>query len=89
MKKIVLKLIEFYQKYISPATPPRCRYIPTCSAYTYEAVENFGVFKGLYLGLKRILRCNPFHKGGFDPVPATFSFFSHKNKEKSRKCLDL
>ncbi|CEP77962.1 MAG: membrane protein insertion efficiency factor YidD [Defluviitoga tunisiensis] len=87
MKKFVLKSIEFYQKRISPTTPPRCRYIPTCSAYTYEAVERFGVFKGLYLGLRRFLRCNPLHKGGYDPVPKTFSFLSNKNK--SKKCLDV
>jgi putative membrane protein insertion efficiency factor len=62
-------MIRFYQKAVSPHLPRSCRYYPSCSAYTYEAVEKFGVFRGLYLGAKRILRCHPFHPGGYDPVP--------------------
>jgi len=61
--------IRFYQKGISPLYPPRCRYIPTCSQYALEAVEKYGAVKGTFLATKRILRCNPFHKGGYDPVP--------------------
>ena len=69
MKKFVLGAIRFYQREISPLCPPRCRYIPTCSEYAVEAVEKYGTIKGTYLATKRILRCNPFHKGGYDPVP--------------------
>lgn len=69
MKKFVISAIRFYQREISPLSPPRCRYIPTCSQYALEAVEKYGSIKGTFLATKRILRCNPFHKGGYDPVP--------------------
>ena len=69
MKKVVTSAIRFYQRQISPLSPPRCRYIPTCSEYALEAVEKYGAVKGSWLAAKRILRCNPFHKGGYDPVP--------------------
>ncbi len=69
MKKIVIKLIVFYQKYLSPIKKPCCRFVPTCSHYALEAVERFGAAKGLWLSLKRVIRCNPFCKGGYDPVP--------------------
>ncbi len=69
MKKLFLKLIRFYQTKISPNTPPACKYYPTCSQYGYEAIERFGVLKGSALAIWRILRCNPFSKGGYDPVP--------------------
>lgn len=69
MKKIFLIIIKFYRKYISPATPPTCRFTPTCSAYAYEAINKHGAIKGLYLSIKRILKCHPFHSGGYDPVP--------------------
>lgn len=62
-------LILFYRKCISPLTPPTCIYTPSCSAYMLEAIEKFGVFKGIALGTKRICRCVPWRKGGFDPVP--------------------
>jgi len=69
MRKLVLALIRFYQRYISPGLPPSCRFYPTCSHYTYEAVERYGVVKGGWLGIKRILRCQPWNPGGYDPVP--------------------
>lgn len=69
MKKILITLIRFYQKAISPYRPPCCRYYPTCSQYALEALEKYGAFKGGWLAFCRILRCNPFHKGGYDPVP--------------------
>lgn len=69
MKKLLLKLIRFYQTKISPRTPPACKYYPTCSQYGYEAIERFGALKGSALTIWRILRCNPFSKGGYDPVP--------------------
>lgn len=62
-------MITLYRKYLSPLKPPSCIYIPTCSTYFIQAVEKYGVIKGSYLGIKRILRCHPFHKGGYDPVP--------------------
>lgn len=71
MKKIGVKLIEFYQKNISPlfySKGIRCRYYPTCSEYTKQAIEKYGLIKGTFIGLKRILRCNPFSKGGYDPL---------------------
>lgn len=70
MKKILLSLIRFYQRNISPGLPPRCRFRPTCSAYALEAIEKYGALKGGYLALRRLLRCHPFYKGDiFDPVP--------------------
>ena len=69
MKKLLLIFIKFYQYFISPFTGNNCRYYPTCSAYAVEAVEKYGSLKGSILTAKRILRCHPFHAGGFDPVP--------------------
>lgn len=68
MKKLLLLLINFYKKAISPNTPSRCKYYPTCSAYAYEAIEKYGAVKGSGMAAWRILRCNPFSKGGVDPV---------------------
>ncbi len=69
MKRILLSLIKFYQAAVSPYTAKHCKYIPTCSQYGVEAIERFGAFKGTALTVWRILRCNPFSKGGYDPVP--------------------
>ena len=69
MKKLFLWLIRFYQREISPLRPPCCRFIPTCSQYALEAIEKYGLLKGGALALWRILRCNPFCRGGYDPVP--------------------
>ncbi|MDX1662184.1 MAG: membrane protein insertion efficiency factor YidD [Candidatus Promineifilaceae bacterium] len=69
MKQLSLFVIRSYQKLISPLLPPSCRFTPTCSYYTYEAIEKHGFVKGGWLGLKRVARCNPFHPGGHDPVP--------------------
>lgn len=68
-KKIIIGLIRGYQLFISPMKPPSCRFSPTCSAYSIEAIEKHGILKGTYLALKRILKCHPFHEGGYDPVP--------------------
>lgn len=70
MKKIMLALIRFYRKHISPKLPPMCRYYPTCSCYAIEAIETHGALKGGLLAAWRILRCNPLSPGGYDPVPA-------------------
>ena len=69
MKKFVLFLIRGYKKLISPLLGKHCRFYPTCSQYTLEAIEKYGLTKGLLLGTKRILKCHPFHPGGIDPVP--------------------
>ncbi|MCM1193614.1 MAG: membrane protein insertion efficiency factor YidD [Butyrivibrio sp.] len=69
MKKILIAGIKLYQKYISPMKRTKCPYIPTCSQYGLEAIQKYGALKGSVLAVWRILRCNPFSKGGFDPVP--------------------
>lgn len=69
MKKLLILLVKFYRKCISPMTRPCCRYMPTCSEYALQALEKYGAVKGSYLAVRRILRCNPLHKGGYDPVP--------------------
>lgn len=78
MKKVILFLIKIYKKFISPIkknfsimfgfNETKCKYYPTCSEYTRQAVEKYGVFHGLFIGIKRIFRCNPFSKGGYDPL---------------------
>ncbi|MCK4260493.1 MAG: membrane protein insertion efficiency factor YidD [Halanaerobiales bacterium] len=68
MKKLIILVIKFYQKFISPIKPGKCRFYPTCSQYMLQAVEKYGAFKGFVLGMKRILKCHPFHPGGYDPL---------------------
>ncbi|HQH62191.1 MAG: putative membrane protein insertion efficiency factor [Firmicutes bacterium ADurb.Bin262] len=69
MKKILITLLKFYRRRISPVLPPMCRYYPTCSQYALEAVEIHGAFKGSLMAMMRLLRCNILFPGGFDPVP--------------------
>lgn len=69
MKGVILLFITCYRKFLSPFLPKSCRFYPTCSEYTFEAVKKYGVKKGLLLGVKRIIRCNPFNIGGYDPIP--------------------
>lgn len=69
MKRILLWLIRFYKRHISPSLPPACRFTPTCSEYAYQAIARHGALKGGYLAIRRILKCHPFHPGGYDPVP--------------------
>ena len=69
LKQLFILPIRFYKKYISPLLGHRCRYYPTCSEYMIQAIETHGVVKGLWLGVKRLVRCNPWASGGYDPVP--------------------
>ena len=69
MKTMLLSFIRFYRAYLSPLKPPCCRFTPTCSEYALEAIEKCGALKGGWLAVKRISKCHPFHKGGYDPVP--------------------
>lgn len=68
MQRLALLLIRGYQRLISPMLPPSCRFLPTCSEYSYEAVARYGIWRGGWLALRRIARCHPFHPGGYDPV---------------------
>jgi uncharacterized protein len=69
MKRLMLGIIRFYQRFISPALPPSCRFYPSCSHYTYQAIEQYGTLRGGWLGIRRISRCHPWNSGGYDPVP--------------------
>ena len=69
MKRVLIALVRGYKKYISPLLPPSCRFTPTCSEYAMEALQKHGAWKGSLLAIWRVMRCNPFCKGGYDPVP--------------------
>ena len=69
MRRILIKLIHGYQYLVSPLNPPTCRFTPTCSHYVCEVLQKHGVAKGLWFGIKRVLRCNPWNPGGYDPAP--------------------
>lgn len=75
---LALGIIRFYRKFISPMKTPCCRFLPTCSEYALEAFRRHGFLKGLFLSVRRIFRCNPFGKGGFDPVPSDFHIFKKR-----------
>ncbi|WP_081460842.1 membrane protein insertion efficiency factor YidD [Desulfotomaculum nigrificans] len=68
MRQAVLLCLRFYRRFISPLKPPTCRFYPTCSQYSIQAVEKYGVVKGLWLTVKRLAKCHPFHPGGYDPI---------------------
>jgi len=80
-----LLIIRFYQKAISPYKRPCCRYYPTCSSYAYTAISRYGAMRGGLLGFIRILRCHPFHEGGYDPVPEEWDLFYYSKKKKKNK----
>ncbi len=72
MKQVLIALVKFYRRFISPLTPPQCRFVPTCSQYALEALEKYGAAKGTWLAVRRLSRCHPFHRGEhdfYDPVP--------------------
>lgn len=89
MKTYLVRLylfpVRFYRRFISPLIPPCCRFTPTCSAYAVKAVERFGIIKGTVLAVWRILRCNPFCRGGYDDVPEEFSFVKKKRQDGGDK----
>ncbi len=69
MQRVIVGLLRFYKRFISPGLPSQCRFVPTCSEYMREAVQRHGAARGVWMGLKRLLRCHPLHAGGYDPVP--------------------
>lgn len=78
MKRFFMYLVRAYRKFISPLKKPSCRFYPTCSTYSLQAFERYGAVKGLYLTIRRLLKCNPFNPGGIDYVPEEFHFFRKK-----------
>ena len=84
MKTILMLLIKFYRSAISPYLPKACRFTPTCSVYAIEAIGRFGAIRGSLLSMYRILRCNPFCRGGYDPVPERFTFKRQRQEETTQ-----
>lgn len=84
MNSLALAAIRWYQRAISPALGAQCRYEPTCSRYTYEAIERFGVGRGVLMGARRLLRCQPWHAGGYDPVPEPATPPQHQHSSGGR-----
>jgi len=82
LKTVLITIIRLYRALISPLFPPSCRFQPTCSQYAIEAVEKFGVLTGTGLAIKRVLRCHPFHPGGYDPVPDRDPLKNNRKIEK-------
>lgn len=82
MKKVFIIIVKLYKTLISPILPPSCRYYPTCSTYMIDALEKHGAFKGSLMGIARILRCNPFVRGGVDPVPDFFTLRRNPHPER-------
>ncbi|MCF1783198.1 membrane protein insertion efficiency factor YidD [Lactobacillus mulieris] len=82
MSKLLIFLVRAYQKFISPILPPTCRYYPTCSSYMIDSLRKHGPLKGLIMGIARIIRCNPFVRGGVDPVPDHFTLRRNPHPEK-------
>lgn len=93
MKRVLLALIKFYRKFISPYKPPCCKYYPTCSTYAVKAVEKHGVIKGTVLSVWRLMRCNPWSLGGVDPVPEKFDFFhmsaASRKKQEAKQAMKI
>lgn len=83
MRKLAMALVKFYQRFISPLLPASCRYYPTCSTYMIQALAKHGVIKGLIMGIARIIRCNPFIRGGLDPVPDFFTVRRNPDPQKN------
>lgn len=81
MRRLILGLIRIYQLTLSPLLGSNCRFQPTCSAYATEAIKRFGVLKGGYLSFRRLIKCHPFHEGGYDPVPDTVEDIKPKSDE--------
>ncbi|WP_026098520.1 membrane protein insertion efficiency factor YidD [Kamptonema formosum] len=83
MKVLLVGLIRGYRMFISPLFPPVCRFQPTCSQYALQAIERFGPWHGGWMGIRRILRCHPFHAGGYDPVPEVIETAAEKTRDDS------
>lgn len=88
VSRFLIYAIKGYQSCISPSHAPCCKYTPSCSRYTIDAIDRHGAFKGLLLAFWRILRCNPFSKGGYDPVPETLAFGRKRSTKAKRTALE-